>query len=670
MTQEKPASKSILRRDLSSHTVSQLITLLVLMGILLIKHEGWLQFLEFHAYDYLIRKQPKAANTDPIVLVEMTEADIHSPSLDYPIHDDKLAELLTMLEHGGPSVIGLDIWRDIPVPRSGVGLEKLNATLTSFTNIIAIFTLDTVAPDGGVHLGISPPRALKGQFDRIAFNDNFLTDEGVENTTPKTRRSLLMAEDVVVEDRGAKERGTKSYDSLPFKLATVHLGRRGIEMEPPPKPRDPQSFKLGKVVFDAVRANDGAYVGADTNGTAIMLDFRSPTNFVRLSFSEVLAGKVRNGLLKDKIVLVGMNTPSVSDERVTPMNRQHRGIELQAQTVHQILRHALEGEEPLESWSDWAENAWILLWCAIGGAMGYWVRSPWLFAPVALACAACLAGIVWFAFAAGLWIPAIAPVAAFVPAATLVTSYISFHEKKERGQLMQLFSKQVSPDIAKALWDQRHEFLAGQRPRTQKLTATVLFTDLEGFSTTSEKLAPDLLMDWLNEYMETMATAIMSHQGVIEKYIGDAIMACFGVPLARTSQEEFATDARNAIRCALDMGRRMEALNVDWEKRGLPVCGMRIGIHTGPLVAGSLGSNDRQEYTVLGDSVNTASRLESFDKDWVDPDSPNSLCRILVSEATLDLVRGEFETVRVGTMILKNKNEPVTIYCVRSTATV
>src|SRR5208283_2020857 len=130
----------------------------------------------------------------------------------------------------------------------------------------------------------------------------------------------------------------------------------------------------------------------------------------------------------------------------------------------------------------------------------------------------------------------------------------SFHEKKERGQLMQLFSKQVSPDIAQALWEQRDDFLAGQRPRPQKLTATVLFTDLEGFSATSEKLEPALLMDWLNEYMEAMATAIMSHQGVIEKYIGDAIMAVFGVPLARTSQDEIKRDARNAVRCALAMG--------------------------------------------------------------------------------------------------------------------
>jgi adenylate cyclase len=280
-----------------------------------------------------------------------------------------------------------------------------------------------------------------------------------------------------------------------------------------------------------------------------------------------------------------------------------------------------------------------------------------------------LGGIAWIAFGLGWWIPFVAPAVAFVPAVTLVTSYISFQEKKQRGQLMQLFSKQVSPDIAQAIWEQREMFLAGQRPRSQKLTATVLFTDLEGFSTTSEKMDPAALMDWLNEYMEAMANTITAHQGVIEKYIGDAIMAVFGVPLARTSEDEIRRDARNAVRCALAMGVKIDELNAQWSERGLPVCGMRIGIHTGPLVAGSLGSTDRQEYTVLGDSVNTASRLESFDKDWVDPHWPRSNCRILISEATHRLLDGQFQTNRVGSMNLKNKNEPVTLYRVRAEKT-
>jgi adenylate cyclase len=635
--------RGLFRWKLSSHSVSILIVLFVFIGALIVRHLGWLQFLEFHAYDFFIRHQPRAATSDPIVLVEMTEADIQNPALDYPIYDNKLAELLRDLESDQPAVIGLDIWRDMPVPKSGVFLQELNQVLLAHSNIVAIFTLG----------GIEPPEVLKSMPERLGFNDNFIPDVEVDRTIPKVRRSVLFA-----------PHAGQSCDSLPFRMAALFLERKGIEMEL--DPTDAKSVRLGKARLRAFQANDGAYVGADAGGWQMLLDFKCPTNFTRFTVSQALAGRIPRGSLRDKIVLIGMNAPSVSDEKVTPIRRDLRGIEAQALTIHQLLREALEGEKPLGFWNDWIEDEWMLLWCLAGGAVGYHVRSPWRFAPTIGFSLLGLAGIAWMAFALGWWIPLMAPAAAYVPGAALVTSYVSFRERKQRGQLMQLFSRQVSPDIAQALWEQRDEFLAGQRPRPQKLTATVLFTDLEGFSTTSEKLDPALLMDWLNEYMEGMATTIMSHQGVIEKYIGDAIMAVFGVPLARASHDEIRQDARNAVRCALAMGARMDELNTRWKERGLPLSGMRVGIHTGPLVAGSLGSAERQEYTVIGDSVNTASRLESFNKDWVDPELPGnaSRCRILISEATRLLLTDEFQTRRVGIMNLKNKSEPVMIYCV------
>src|SRR4029078_2750937 len=105
-------------------------------------------------------------------------------------------------------------------------------------------------------------------------------------------------------------------------------------------------------------------------------------------------------------------------------------------------------------------------------------------------------------------------------------------------------------------------------------------------------------------------------------------MAVFGVPVPRTTPGQVAQDARNAVRCALAMAQQMRELNVRWSERNLPVCSMRIEIHTGPLVAGSLGSTERQEYTVIGDSVNTASRLESFEKDFIDPNLRDDTCTI------------------------------------------
>src|SRR5688572_28787745 len=184
MSAGKPAARRLFKWNLAPRHVSLLIVLFIFSCTLAVRHMGWLQFLEFHAYDFFIRHQPKSATTEPIVLVEMTESDIHHPSLDYPIYDNKLAELLRALETDRPAVIGLDIWRDIPVPKSGVYLDEFNQVLQSRPNIIAIFTLG----------GIAPPAVLKGNTDRIAFNDNFPVDEGVDDTIPKVRRSMLFAD--------------------------------------------------------------------------------------------------------------------------------------------------------------------------------------------------------------------------------------------------------------------------------------------------------------------------------------------------------------------------------------------------------------------------------------------------------------------------------------------
>src|SRR5436190_12104104 len=124
MTAGPPAVKWFFKWKPSPLVVSLLIVLFICFCILVIRHLGWLQSLEFQAYDFFIRHQPKSTTTDPIVLVEMTEADIHNSSLDWPIYDDKMAALLRSLEGDQPAVIGLDIWRDIPVPKYGLGIYE------------------------------------------------------------------------------------------------------------------------------------------------------------------------------------------------------------------------------------------------------------------------------------------------------------------------------------------------------------------------------------------------------------------------------------------------------------------------------------------------------------------------------------------------------------------
>jgi adenylate cyclase len=241
---------------------------------------------------------------------------------------------------------------------------------------------------------------------------------------------------------------------------------------------------------------------------------------------------------------------------------------------------------------------------------------------------------------------------------------MSYKEKVERSFLMQLFSKHVSKDVAEAIWQQRDTIMDNGKPLSQKLVATVLFTDLKGFTTISEKLEPQGLMDWLNEYMEAMSLIVISHGGVINKYIGDAIMGIFGVPFARASASAIGKDAINAVDCALAMGKELERLNELWSVRNLPTTKMRIGIFTGTLVAGCIGSSERMEYTVIGDAVNVSSRLESYQGDNGDPEADRRAYRILIGEETFKHLGGNYNTQEIGEVSLKGKDKKITVYSV------
>jgi adenylate cyclase len=406
--QPTPSRKS--RWKFSPRTVSLLIVILVFLAVVYVQQLGWLQFLEFKVYDFLIRQQPKAATSDPIVLVEMTEDDIHSPSLDYPVHDDKLAQLLRNLVTARPAAIGLDIWRDIPVPKNGTGLDQFNEVLQAHSNIVAIFTL----------AGINPPAILGSNPDRIAFNDNCVLDVEVDHTAPKIRRSMLY---------GQKGDETQTFEALPLRLALLYLEPRGIRIEPDPD--NSLLLRLGKAHLRAFQPSDGAYVRADTRGWQILIDFKCPDRFTRFSFGQVLAGSVSPEQIRDKIVLIGMNASSVSDEHATPIYRNHRGVEILAAMVNQLLRMALNGERSLQFWPDWIEHAWTLLWCGLGGVIGYCVSSPWRLGLTGAISLIGLAIAVWQAFVAGWWLPLIVPALGFVPATALVVYYVSFQERRD-----------------------------------------------------------------------------------------------------------------------------------------------------------------------------------------------------------------------------------------------
>jgi adenylate cyclase len=222
---------------------------------------------------------------------------------------------------------------------------------------------------------------------------------------------------------------------------------------------------------------------------------------------------------------------------------------------------------------------------------------------------------------------------------------------KQRELLKETFGRYVTQQVA-------DEILAGRvRLGGERRTATVLFSDIRGFTTLSEQLTPEEVVAFLNEFLEMMVDCVLEHGGVLDKFIGDAVLAVFGVPVSRGSVE---ADARAAVACARAMGERLAVLNEARVAAGKAPIRIGIGVHTGELVAGNIGSPRRMQYTVIGDTVNVGSRLESLTKDHHR--------RTLLSGATAGLVGDSVPLVALGTATVRGRQEPLALFGLKDEA--
>ena len=617
-----------LRRIFRNPAVASLVLSLgVFVLIAGLRELGLLQSVEFLAYDKFLIWRAKPGATDArIVIVEITEEDI--AKYDFPIPDDLLAKALEDIASAKPIAIGLDIYRDVAVPRNGSHLAELNRVLQQNQNIVGIFKFGD--PEHPIKVAFPP--ALAKTSERYGFND-FPFELGA------VRRAFLFLWD-------AKDH---VYPSFALALAS-QAGVTGKQ--------EGSTFHIGKARFPRFRSNDEAYIRAQDGGHQFLLDFESPRKFTTYSLDDVLSNRVSEEAWRGKIVLIGEGAESAHDFETTPLQQSVPGVQLHAQALNQLLRAAERGDKPTTSWRESTELVWIFLWCVLGGVVGFFIRRPLALLAVCGALAGALSAICWIAFVHDFWLPLIPALGANLITAAIVTGFMRFQERKEREMLMRLFSQNVSPAVAESIWAHREEFMEGHRPRPEKLFATVLFTDFRNFAAISEKLQPPDVMDWVNEYLEALARQVEGHGGVIDKYMGDAIMAVFGFPLALTATADIRRDACNAVSCALDMGAELRRLNDTWQTRERSPVQVRIGICSGPAVAGCIGTSDRLEFTMIGDTVNTAERLESFDKDY----AANDACRILIGHSTFELLDGKFATELVQTIKLKGKAETTTIY--------
>jgi len=618
--------------DLASIRVVAVATITITAGLLGVRHLGGLQHLELVAFDQLVRlRSPETAPDPRILIVGITEDDIQRQNA-WPISDEVLAKLLRKLQASQPEVIGLDLYRNIPIEP---GHQELVAQLKQ-PNLIAIQNIDTLS-------GTPAPKVVPPE--RVGFNDLPIDSDSA------VRRNILFAE----SDSGA-------LYSFSLRLALAYLQQQGIE--PQGSKSNSEHLQLGPSVFVPIKQDFGGYQSIEADGYQVLLNYRSAKNVVReVSLSDVLSGKVDPSWVKDKIVIIGSTAPSLKDLFITPYSPSIKqsykmpGVLIHAQMVSQFL-DAVTGKRSLFwSWSELQEVLWIIGWIAMGGTLGRIASHPLTLSIGFVLCLGTLFGSGFYFFTSAGWVPLAAPALGFILTVGTVVSFRSYQAQQKQQIVMKLLGQNTSPEIAQALWQGRDRLLKSGKLPGIRLTATMLFADIKDFSTISEQMTPEALLEWLNELLEVITQEILNHQGIVNKFTGDGVMAVFGVPTSRLLKTEVEADAKGAVACALGISDRLEKMNQNWQRLGLPVVQMRIGIFTGPVVVGSLGGKDRLEYGVIGDSVNIAARLESCEKHR----QPTN-CRILIGYDTLVHLQEQFEVEPWGLLALKGKQQLVDVY--------
>jgi len=374
----------------------------------------------------------------------------------------------------------------------------------------------------------------------------------------------------------------------------------------------------------------------------LLLNFRGPgETFRHISAAELLDGRVDAAELQGKLVLVGVTATAVADVRATPFDGVYPGVEIHATALDNILRDDFLHQP---RWTVLVEIGAILLSVLVLGAALGRARG------VAAALVAALLIVGYLGFSQWLFLGTGVPLGIVYPlvAIALVYMTISVHHfvtvEREKRRTREAFSRYLNPQLAEMVSENPEMLALGGTRRC----LTVLFSDIRGFTSISEGLEPETLVEILNVYLGEMTGIVFRHDGTLDKYIGDAIMAVWGAPVACEDH------AARACAAALDMGQRLRDKHAEWAGRGWPRIDAGIGLHTGDMVSGNMGSSDHLSYTVIGDNVNLGSRLEGLTKNYG--------VSLLVSEATLAAAGGGFVARELDVVAVKGKALPVRIY--------
>jgi adenylate cyclase len=400
------------------------------------------------------------------------------------------------------------------------------------------------------------------------------------------------------------------------------------------------TLNMAKFGIEGIKIGD---INIPTDETGRMLiNYLGPgRTFPHYSISDIIKGRLSPDTFKDKIVIVGATAIGIYDLRVTPYSSVYPGVEIHATAIDNILHrnflHRSSGTSLLD--------VCMIVFCGLLiGIVVPRVKAVqgMIFSLLVVISFVLLNTFIFSRY--NLWLNIIYPVLTMMTIYLGITVYRYITEEREKRKIRGAFQYYLTASVINEMLKDPTKLKLGG----DKKDLTVLFSDIRGFTTISEKMTPEALVHLLNEYLTAMTNLVFKYDGLLDKYMGDAIMAVFGAPLDQPDH------AVRACRTALGMMEELKKLQKKWADEGRPVLDIGIGINSGDMVVGNMGSDMRFDYTVMGDSVNLGSRLEGINKEYG--------TNIVISEYTYAAVKDALFCRELDSVRVKGKKLPVKIY--------
>jgi len=402
----------------------------------------------------------------------------------------------------------------------------------------------------------------------------------------------------------------------------------------------PIKLKLSEIGVEEITI-ENSRIPVDESGRLLINYFGPARTFPHYSATDIIHHRLPPDILRNRIVVVGATATGIYDLRVTPFSSVYPGVEIHANIIANVLqKNFLEHS----SWTSFLDALAIIFF---GTLVGVIVPRTKAVSGLVLTLLLMI-GVVIFNFLAfshfRMWLNLICPFLTMATIFLLINIYRYVTEEQEKKKIKNAFQYYLTPTVINEILTDPSKLKLGG----EKKDLSVMFSDIRGFTTLSEQLTPEALVSLLNEYLTAMTNIVFKYDGLLDKYIGDAIMAVFGAPIDQPDH------ALRAGRTAIEMMDELHRLQDKWRSENRPIIDIGIGINSGDMVVGNMGSEMRFDYTVMGDNVNLASRLEGLNKEYG--------THIIVSEYTQERIKDELLTRELDAVRVKGKKLPVRIF--------